>query len=741
MSGLFYDPNLTNEKSLELIRSYLEAVESVYGYFRIRCVSVLNNGIWQNALTTIHAFPKGSKQTKTKSRRYNQLNQLEEWVASPELLPFLKKLIETNSITVDGDIVQFSKDFCICSRGLLDMDNDYSPTAGWYYIGEPGGRGYINFGREPLTQPRLPSYTNQEQAVQDWVEFKDFHGSSDSRRGGLVIFLPELRAYFKKATFGKKSLVLEIIHDKKALPELHLSGMLLHGERKVVDISKETPKLHEVVSFAKDTDGFEVSLTDGSGNILVHLKRRAPYLAPSGATQFGGVVEPFGPPLFPAQNQSEELKNAKPPLATKKRSNTFETSSNTYKRIRQIGEGGNGRVFEVTDQDGVTFALKVANYQKLNSERRKRLKNEITFCRNNAHGNVITIVDEGYVSEGENKVPFYVMKKYDTTLRALMKENLSDEQKVKVFLKMLDGVEAGHLKNVFHRDLKPENILYNQVGEEVVVADFGIAHFAEEHRATSVKTKEGSKLLNMGYSAPEQRHQDGIVDHRADIFALGSMLNELFTGKVPDGAKHKTVADASPAFSYLDDIVDRMRAQDPNARYQTIDEVKKELIARKLDFVQRQKIHELENTVVPVGEFSHHFIKNPVQIVDVEHLEHVDTLCLKFDQQIPHHWDQLFLNPRPRSRGFQTIPGYVEPHLFHLNGDSARITLRGGGEQILHSAIQLAKDYVDYANESYVQYLKNQHLQRLEQEKKEIARRIRVERTNLELRKTLKGTT
>jgi len=101
------------------------------------------------------------------------------------------------------------------------------------------------------------------------------------------------------------------------------------------------------------------------------------------------------------------------------------------------------------------------------------------------------------------------------------------------------------LNNVFHRDIKPANILQSH-DEEIVVADFGIAHFHEEHLRTLVDTHPNERLANFGYSAPEQRKRGSTVDQRADVYALGLILNEMFTRHVPQGSGYADIRGIAP---------------------------------------------------------------------------------------------------------------------------------------------------------------------------------------------------
>ena len=70
---------------------------------------------------------------------------------------------------------------------------------------------------------------------------------------------------------------------------------------------------------------------------------------------------------------------------------------------------------------------------------------------------------------------------------------------------ILSGVEAAHLQGVVHRDLKPENVLVDSARSQVCVADFGIAHFADEELYTAVDTASDARLANFQYAAPEQK--------------------------------------------------------------------------------------------------------------------------------------------------------------------------------------------------------------------------------------------
>jgi protein kinase-like protein len=127
-------------------------------------------------------------------------------------------------------------------------------------------------------------------------------------------------------------------------------------------------------------------------------------------------------------------------------------------------------------------------------------------------------------------------------------------------------MEFAHQQEIVHRDLKPENILCDADLKSVVVADFGIAHFSADLLVAAVETSANERLANFTYSAPEQRTRGQSVGPPADIWALGLIVNELFTREIPLGRDHRLISSISPEYARLDQIVDQMLQQSPEAR-------------------------------------------------------------------------------------------------------------------------------------------------------------------------------
>lgn len=396
-----------------------------------------------------------------------------------------------------------------------------------------------------------------------------------------------------------------------------------------------------------------------------------------------------------------------------KKSLLFETQFETYTSSGVLGEGGSGYVHSVMNSSGEVFALKYLNPNRITSEKLKRFKNEIEFCQHNNHQNIVRLIDTGFAVIDGVKCPFYVMKRYSGTLRSLMGK-MPPEDVLRRFAQILDGVEAAHLVKVWHRDLKPENVLWNDRENILAVADFGIAHFEEEEIYTAVETHVAARMANFQYSAPEQRIRNNKVDHRADIFALGLILNELFTGEIIQGAGYRKIGDLHAGYGYLDGIVEAMIQQSPEKRPPSIDAIKKELIGRKNEFIALQKYDEVKRQVVNTAEPPEF---EPIAIVGFDFAENV--LHLDLNRNVPTGWTQEFQRPRG---GHTSIMGYG-PERFTIAGAKATISVRGD-EKLIQELINHAKRYTDAANRGYVSQIRESMHQEEQRQKAALEKRV-----------------
>lgn len=245
-----------------------------------------------------------------------------------------------------------------------------------------------------------------------------------------------------------------------------------------------------------------------------------------------------------------------------------------------IGNGGSSHVYKCYEQRSKKeYALKILN-KEANNQQIRRFQQEITIQKDKALKKYLVPCLYDGVVDG---LHCYVMPYYEHTLRNLIKSNTATMmEKAFWFMdvcKALQGVR--HIHNDFvHRDLKPENIFFD--GKHLLLGDCGIAHLDRSNI-----TVKGERLANRNYCSPEQRFDSNLdPTHEMDIYALGMILNELFTGKTPLGHKYTKISDIYPPFEFLDDLVDSMMEWESSER-KNIDAVVSILKCDLTDFKSR----------------------------------------------------------------------------------------------------------------------------------------------------------
>lgn len=397
-----------------------------------------------------------------------------------------------------------------------------------------------------------------------------------------------------------------------------------------------------------------------------------------------------------------------------KKPKQVETTFSVYKINSVIGQGGSGIVYGAQDENGNLFAIKSLDPAVATKDKMKRFENEYRFCSRNKHKNIITVLDHGLTSDN---APFFVMPLFDSSLRSLI-GNLNPKQSMEIFIEILDGVEAAHKLGVVHRDLKPENILIRNKGVETVIADFGIAEFEEEELYTAVETKDGTRLANFQYAAPEQRTRGKVVDKRTDIYALGLILNELFTAEIPHGTNYKKINSVSQNYPYLDDLVEKILEQNPVGRFSCIDDLKKELIAQGEEYITRQKISQLEAIVIPETEVDDVLIADPIKIVNVDWENNI--LTIKLNHPVNQNWVWAIKN----MGNYTSVMG-KGPEYFQFKGNIALVSASSNEAQ---QVINYFKEWLPKANQVYEIKLKQDQEAEECRQRQELKNRIQKER-------------
>jgi serine/threonine-protein kinase len=187
---------------------------------------------------------------------------------------------------------------------------------------------------------------------------------------------------------------------------------------------------------------------------------------------------------------------------------------------------------------------------------------------------------KGLGSGKYNRIPYLVTEFVDgRSLRTIIDEDapISPEQAIPLIRKIAEGMAYCHANNVVHRDLKPENILVTSEGQPVIM-DFGLALTKGSHRVTY--SNLSATMGTPDYMAPEQiEGQRG--DQRTDVYALGTILYEMLSGKTPFTGDTNMVVMAqhlqkdAPRLDRINTaispqlaaVVSKCLARDPNERY------------------------------------------------------------------------------------------------------------------------------------------------------------------------------
>lgn len=276
---------------------------------------------------------------------------------------------------------------------------------------------------------------------------------------------------------------------------------------------------------------------------------------------FKVTITPRGRLDFERKQTALPPEGSRAPKESKRR---FHTALNFYEDQGLLGGGGSGTVHRVSDDDGNLYALKLLREECLGGKRQKRFQHELNFCMKASHPNIVQVIDYGLF--GSEECPFFVMPMFESTLRKAMKQGIRYDRIPHVVQQIIQAMEFAHGREIFHRDLKPENILCNADLRNVVLADFGIAHFGEDVLLSAIETGNQERLANFAYAAPEQRVPGSNVGAPADIWALGLILNELFTGQLILGKGHKRIASIVPEYERFDALIDLMLRQSPEER-------------------------------------------------------------------------------------------------------------------------------------------------------------------------------
>ncbi len=282
-----------------------------------------------------------------------------------------------------------------------------------------------------------------------------------------------------------------------------------------------------------------------------------------------------------------------------------DTISDRYRLTELIGEGGMGSVFKARDLKlGKVVAVKTLSGRELNDDDFVRFHREAKVASTISHTNVVETYDFGVTGNGQ---PFLVMQLIEgVTLKKLLARQgvLNLSTALQILAQIAGGMCAVHGAGIIHRDLKTSNVMVKIDSGTVTVKllDFGVARRVQvrqegidpdkikQHPGSETLTKSGEIIGTPRYLSPEQAL--GIpVDERSDIYSLGCIAFEMFSGKPPfagdtvfetiqmhlDAANRPTLSSDAHLPESLRKLFEKMIARFPEDRIQSMSQLRSEI--------------------------------------------------------------------------------------------------------------------------------------------------------------------
>jgi eukaryotic-like serine/threonine-protein kinase len=275
---------------------------------------------------------------------------------------------------------------------------------------------------------------------------------------------------------------------------------------------------------------------------------------------------------------------------------TAGTRLGPYEILAPLGAGGMGEVYRARDGrlERVVAVKVLPKHMSTSAEVRQRFDREAKTISQLSHPHICAIHDVGR----DGDVDYLVMEllEGDTLSERLAKGPLSLEQTLRYGQEIADALDKAHRQGIVHRDLKPGNVMLTKTG--VKLLDFGLAKAMAPTPQSSLTalptqqglTQEGTILGTFQYMAPEQL-EGKEADARTDIWALGCVLYEMSTGRKAFSASSQASlitaimsSDPAPISSVqpmsppaLDRVVKTCLAKDPEDRWQSAADIKREL--------------------------------------------------------------------------------------------------------------------------------------------------------------------
>ncbi|WP_225801120.1 serine/threonine-protein kinase [Streptomyces sp. NK15101] len=351
-----------------------------------------------------------------------------------------------------------------------------------------------------------------------------------------------------------------------------------------------------------------------------------------------------------------------------------------YRLDAELGAGGFGTVWRARDLR-MNREVAVKTGLPATADEARRFVREAELAGSLSHPNIVTVHDFAHITVGGREVIYLVMELVrGESLATVLGRGLPDFQASLAWAEQIcAALGAAHAAGIVHRDIKPPNVIVGESGP-VKVLDFGIA----KHRLSQTNlTGTGNLIGSFAYMAPE-RCRGGAVDGRSDLYALGCLLMELWTGRLPFlgrewpelSVQHMTAPPPTPsAFApaltaTADRLVLDLLAKDPGRRPPSAAAVAQRLAVIAREARQTRAAHGLH------GPHGTHRVQDAPPIPATPAIPAIPTAREPQPQSQP--------DPQPRDRAVEPppLPPYT-PTVLDATAEPVRAALRRRLDQIL----------------------------------------------------------
>jgi formylglycine-generating enzyme required for sulfatase activity/serine/threonine protein kinase len=250
-----------------------------------------------------------------------------------------------------------------------------------------------------------------------------------------------------------------------------------------------------------------------------------------------------------------------------------------YEILRMLGRGGMGAVYlarQISLNRLVAIKILPADMGDSDQGFAERFKNEAQAMAQLSHPGIVAVFDFGQTANGLLFIVMEYIEGTDVQLMLTSQGRLHSAHAMAITAHVCDALQYAHTRGIIHRDIKPSNIMVSNDGV-VKVADFGLAKMSQGQ--TTGLTQSGMAMGTPHFMAPEALTLGSAVDQRADIYAVGVMLYQMLTGKLPQGMFEMPSFQVPGLDPRYDRIVAKALREDREVRYQAAVELRHDLDA------------------------------------------------------------------------------------------------------------------------------------------------------------------